>query len=574
MLDKVDVGRVFLQRAADYARDVRDDKVVVCKYVKLAVKRWFDDLEFGHERGLYFDVSAALRHARFIGRYCRHSEGEWAGKIADFEPWQCFIEANIHGWMNEDGTRRFRVGYEEVARKNGKTFRMSGNGNYYLVGDNEPGAQVYSAATKRDQAREIFEGALEMVRQDRTLQQVIVGEEHKIKPRKGRGRFVPLSKDSKRMDGFNVHAGLIDEVHAHKDSSLYNVIRSGTGARRQPIMRMITTAGFDRKCFCYEQRARAIKVLEGTVQDDSLFAIIYTVDDPEKWDDEREWIKANPNLNVSVNIRTLREKCAEAKDIPDQKVEFLTKNLNIWTYGQVVWMNMEKWQQTRNTEIDGLLAFSEACKDSEFYQAECYGGLDLANVEDIASLTIVFKNDNKRIVFNRGYLPQAALERRLKEGDPTLEKFKESGHLIVLPGEIINYDFIKKDILNICEWFDVQGIAFDRWNSSKLVNELIEKEIPMVQFGQGYASMTAPTKETMRLVLSKDLVQNDPLLTWAVSNAVATKDPAGNIKLDKSKVSEKIDPAISTVMAIALAMDVDVDDGSDQCAVDLDDEDI
>lgn len=554
MLDKVDVGRVFLQRAADYAKDVRDDKVIACKYVKLAAKRWFDDLENAHNRGIYFDVAAAVKYFRFVGRYCRHSEGEWAGQIVDLEPWQCFIEANIHGWMNADGTRRFRVSYEEVARKNGKTLRMSANGIYYLVADNEPGAQVYSAATKRDQAREIFEGSLEMVRQEAALLREVIDEEHKIKPRKGRGRFVPLSKDSKRMDGFNVHAGLIDEVHAHKDASLYNVIRSGTGARRQPIMRMITTAGFDRKSFCYDQRSRAIKILDGTVEDDSYFAIIYTVDDPEKWDDEREWVKANPNLNISVNIQTLRQQCNEAKDIPDQKVEFLTKRLNIWTYGQVVWMNMEKWNETKKNDIDGLLVFSEKCKKSEFYQAECYGGLDLSSVEDIASLSLTFEMGDKKIVFNRGYLPQAALERRLKDGDPTLEKFKESGHLIVLPGEVLDYSFIKQDIININDWFDVKGIAFDRWNSSSLVNELLELEIPMIQFGQGYASMSAPTKELMRLTLAKEVEQNDPLLTWAVSNVVVVKDPAGNIKPDKSKVSEKIDPAVSAIMSIALCM--------------------
>ena len=559
-----DVGPLWMQRAIDYAIAVRDGEIVACKYVKLAVKRWFNDLAHAHERDLYFDVEAVFKYFRFVGRYCRHSEGEWAGLLVEYEGWQCFIEANVHGWKwTADGTRRFKAAYEEVARKNGKTLRMGANGVYYLVGDDEPGPQVYSAATKRDQAREIFEASAEMVKQDASLSRVAIAETHKIKPRKGRGRFLPLSKDSKRMDGFNVHAGLIDEVHAHPDSSLYNVVRSGTAARRQPIMRMITTAGFDRKSFCYDQRGRAIKVLEGTVEDDALFAIIYTLDDPENWADESEWIKANPNLGVSVKISTLRDQCREAHDIPDQKVEFLTKRLNIWTYGQVVWMNMEKWHRTRNENIDGVLPFAEECNDSELIGEECYGGLDLSNVEDIASLSLTFNIGGKKQLYNRGYLPQAALERRLKDGDPTLEKYKDSGHLIVLPGEVLNYDFIKQDILNICEWYDVKGIAYDRWNSSKLVNELLEKEIPMVQFGQGIVSMSAPTKELMRLALTQEVEQNDPLLTWAVSNVVVVMDPAGNIKPDKSKVSEKIDPAVSAIMAIALDMDVDDDDEDD-----------
>lgn len=556
------VGHAWLQLAAQYAVDVRSGDIVACNYLRLAVERWFRDLEIGHKRGIYFNEPAAVRYFNFVAKYCRHSEGEWAGQPIVFEPWQCFAEANIHGWMRADGTRRFRRVYEEVARKNGKTLRIGAAGLFYLTADGEPGAQVYSAATKRDQAREIFDCAREMVRQDRVLSARLIAETHKIKSTSDRSKFLPLSKDSKRMDGFNVHAGLMDELHAHPNGGIYNVVRSGTGARRQPIMRAITTAGFDRGSFCYEQRQYGIKVLEQTVEDDSLFVLVYTLDDPEDWEDETQWIKSNPNLGVSVKLEQLREQANEAKNIPDQKVEFLTKRLNIWTYGSTVWMRMDKWGACE-VDYDSVSPLSAVGDISMFSGLECYGGLDIANTEDLCSFVLVFpwgEEREKRRILHRSYLPQAALERRLRDGDSTLEKFVDSGHLIVLPGDVVDQDFLERDIRTACERFDLRAIAFDRWNSSQLTQRLLRDDIPMVQFGQGFASMSAPTKELMRQVLAEEVQHSDPLLTWAISNVVVRLDPAGNIKPDKSQVSEKIDPAVALVMATAMA-NMDDSDG-------------
>lgn len=549
----MDVGRLWLDRAYQYADDVKSGAVPACKYVKLAVDRWFDDIENAHERGLFFSEYHAARYFRFIGKYCRHYQGEWEGKVIDLEPWQCFIEANLHGWIREDKTRRFRASFEEVARKNGKSTRLAAAGNYYLIGDNEPGAQVYSAATKRDQAKEIFDAAKEMLDQDAVLRSLTESFRNEIRYPKGRSKFLPLSKDSKRMDGFNVHAGLVDEVHAHPDSSIWDVLESARGARRQAIMRAITTAGFNRNGFCYELRAYAIKVLERTHEDDTFFGIIFTLDDPEKWDDPDEWIKANPNLGVSVKLDDLETQFRKAQEMPSAKVEFRTKRLNIWEYGETLWMPMDKWQQGHDDSIESTALFSDS--STEFSGAECYGGLDLASVEDLCAFYLNFVEGDKRILIGRAYLPQAALERRLKAGDRTLEKYKDSGHLIVTPGEVADYAFIKQDILQACEQFDVRGIAFDRWNSSQLVQDLMEQGVNMVQFGQGFGSMNAPMKELMRLVLSNQVAHNDPLLTWAVSNLVAEINPAGDIKPNKAKVSEKIDPAVAAIMAIALGME-------------------
>jgi len=497
-----DVGALWLQKAADYAVDIRKGKIPACKYVKLAVDRWFNDLENAHKRGLYFDEEAAKKYFRFVARYCRHSEGEWAGQLIVFEGWQCFVEANVHGWKNADDTRRFTIVYEEVARKNGKTLRLGAGGLYYLEADGEPGAQVYSAATKREQAREIFDASLAMVRQSGALQRRLKDEEHKIRPIGRRGKYVPLSKDSKKQDGFNVHAGLIDELHAHPNNGIYNQLRSGSASRRQPIIRQITTAGFDRNSFCYKQRQYAIKILEGTVINDAWFAIIYTIDDPKDWDKENEWIKANPNLGISVKLKSLQDQCKEAKDNPEQKVEFLTKKLNIWVYGVLAWMRMDKWHECKNEALNGVSLFEELTEANELFGCEAFGGLDLASVEDMCSFSLCFPEGKKRKLFQRAYLPQAALERRLKDGDPTLEQYRESGHLVVTPGEVVDYEFIESDIRLACVRFDIKAIAYDRFNSSDLVNRLASDEIPMVQFGQGFYSMSAPTKELMRLTLT------------------------------------------------------------------------
>lgn len=555
-----DVGRTWLDRAYQYADDVKSGAIPACKYVKLAVDRWFYDMETGPQRGLTFSEYHAARYFRFVGRYCRHYQGEHKGKLLDFEPWQCFADANLFGWIREDGTRRFRMSYEEVARKNGKTTRLAAAGCYYLIGDNEGGAQVYSAATKRDQAREIFDSAKAMIEQSPELYRLCTPQEHKIIYQ--RSKFLPLSKDSGRMDGFNVHAALVDELHAHPNSGIWDVLRSAMGARKQPVIRAITTAGFNQSSYCYDRRNYTIRVLEGSHTDDTFFGVIYTLDNEEDWENENEWIKANPNLGVSVNLDDMRAQCEEAKVIPSAKVEFLTKRANLWVYGEHAWMPMDTWHHCRVHDYDSVAPWGEP---SDLDGKDCYGGLDLASVEDMIALNFVFPGENgERRTLSRAYLPQAALERRLKKGDKTLEGFRDSGHLVVLPGASADYNWIKKDILLACDRFNVKGIAFDRWNSSQLVTDLMEEGVEMVKFGQGFASMSAPMKELLRLVLNGLLEHNDPLLTWTVSNVVADTDPADNIKPDKGKSSEKIDPAVALIMAIALAMGFEEDDGQSE----------
>lgn len=564
-MSEIDIGRLWLDRAYQYAEDVRSGKQIACKYVKLAVDRWFYDLQTGPMRGFYFSELHAARYFRFVHRYCRHYKGKKAGKQIELEPWQCFADANLFGWIREDGTRRFRTAYEEVARKNGKSTRIAAAGLFYLLGDGEGGPEVYSAATKKEQAREIFDCSRAMVRKSSVLSQLCDAQEHKIIA--GDGKYLPLSRDSKSMDGFNVHAALIDELHAHKDSGIWDVLRSAVGARTQSIIRAITTAGFDKNSFCFQRRKYAIQVLEGSVTDDSHFALIFTLDDPKDWDKPEEWVKANPNLGVSVDFTDLQLQCNEAKHLPTAKTEFLTKRLNIWVYGLVGWMPMLEWHKGKK-DFNSLDLWQPAeLVATDLDGAECYGGLDLSSVEDMCSLSLNFPIGNTRRIIQRAYLPEAALVRRLAKGDKTLEQFKDSGHLVVLPGAVVDYEWIKKDILNICARFDVKGIAYDRWNSSQLVNDLLDKGVPMIKFGQGFGSMSAPSKELLRLVLAELIEHNDPLLTWAMSNVVVDKNPAGDIKPDKSKVAEKIDPAVATIMAIGISMGIEDEEEDKDAAV-------
>ncbi len=544
----VDLGELYLSRAYQYAEDVRAGNIPVCRLTRLAVDRWFRDLDTAGDRGLYFDENAAARVFRFSG-YCRQYEGQWAGQTLELQGWQCFIIANVFGWMRADGTRRFRIVYEEIPRKNGKTTKLGFIGNYGLLGDNEPGPRVYSAATKRDQASELFDAAQAMVEQSPELLSRVTVFRGKMQCQINRGRFLPLSADHKSMDGLNVHFGLVDELHAHPSSRVWDVIKSARGARRQALIWAITTAGFDQTSICYEQRGYAIRVLEGTVEDDSYFAVIYTVDDESRWSDEKEWRKANPNWGVSINIDDMRDQARLAKEIPSERVEFLTKRLNVWLRGETKWMNMERWNDCA-ADYDDQAVWSEA---PPVFEGRAYAGLDLSSVEDMTALSVVVEQEGGGLkVFSRAWLPEEALNRRLAKGDYSFEKFEQAGVLHLTPGETVDYDYIRKDVLRIAETLNLQAVAFDRWNSNQLVNQLLDDGVPMVSFGQGYGSMSSPMKELMRLVLNGQIEHSNPVLTWAVGNLVTDMNPAGDVKPAKDKCKEKIDPAVALVMALGM----------------------
>ncbi|RLA38257.1 MAG: terminase large subunit [Gammaproteobacteria bacterium] len=537
-----------LERAAQYGRDVLTGKIVTGRLTKLAIQRHDNDLKTGADRGLFFCEDSASKALKLFD-YLKHSKGEWSGQPIVLDPWQAWIIACVFGWKHVDtDKRRFKTVYEEIARKNGKTTKLAGIANYGLTKDDEGGPEIYSAATKRDQARILFEEACRMVKQSTPLRRRLDVQQHRILNTRNFGKLEPLSADANSLDGLNPHFALVDELHAHKTPEVWDVLKSALGARSQPLIWAITTAGFNKNGICYEIRDYGVKVLTGVVDDDSFFSIIYTLDEGDDWKDEAHWIKANPNLHVSVSLDYLREQARQAAVMPTAKTNFLTKHLNIWVTGDSLWCNVERW-----------LDCAGDYKQDELEPVEVYLGIDLASVSDIASIGgVAIMPDGSWRTFGRHYLPEDAVHNKIRKTAVPFMKWNEDGWLTLTSGNVIDYNWIKADLETFMQRFNVKEIAFDRWNSSQLVNDLMEMNAPMVAFGQGYASMNAPMKELERRYLSKEISHpNDPVLNWAMSNLVADQDPAGNIKPAKNKSSEKIDPAAALIMAVGRAMLID-----------------
>lgn len=536
-----------LHPARQYIEQVSRGEITVCKWVRLAVERHLRDLETGHKRGLYFDEDAANRVIKFFG-FLRHSKGEWAGQVVKLEPWQQFILWVLFGWHQADGTRRFRIAYEEIARKNGKSTKAAGVGLYLFDADKEPGAEVYTAATKRDQARITHSEATRMVKKSRALRKRITVYKDNLHNEITASKFEPVGRDADSLDGLNVHGAIVDELHAHKTRELWDVLETATGSRRQPLMYAITTAGFNRQTICYELHDYTRKVLDGVIEDDSFFGIIFTLDEGDDWEDERNWFKANPNLNVSVKLDDLRRKAAKAKKMPSALNAFLRLHMNVWTQAETKWVNQEKWAACGQEPVN-LEALAGR---------DCYGGLDLSSTIDISAFVLVFppeQADEKYRVLCRFWIPEEAMTERSKRDRVPYDAWVRQGFIQATPGDVIDYKWIVADILDLAEKYDLIEVAFDRWGASKMIQELQDAELEVIQFGQGFASMSGPMKELERLIVAGELAHgNNPVLRWMADNLVAREDPAGNIKPDKSKSIEKIDGMVALIMALARAI--------------------
>lgn len=540
--------------AQQYIEQVNQGEIVVCKWVRLAVERHLRDLETGHERGLHFDEVAATRVIKFFG-FLRHSKGEWAGQVVSLEPWQQFILWVVFGWKGADGTRRFRTAYEEIARKNGKSTKAAGVGLYLFDADKEPGAEVYTAATKRDQARITHSEATRMVKKSAALKKRIAVYKDNLHNEATASKFEPVGRDADSLDGLNIHGAIVDELHAHKTRDLWDVLETATGARRQPLMYAITTAGYNRQSICYELHDYTRKVLEGIIEDDSFFGIIFTLDEGDDWEDEHNWVKANPNLGVSVKLDDLRRKATKAKKMPSALNAFLRLHMNVWTQAETKWLDPDKWRACGEEPID-----PEALRGRT-----CYGGLDLSSTTDITAFVLVFppeKKGDKYLVLCRFWIPEAAMHERSKRDRVPYDAWVREGYIEATSGDVIDYDFVVSEILELAERYDLKEIAFDRWGASKMIQELQEVELTVAQFGQGFASMSGPSKELERLVVARGISHgNNPVLRWMADNLVIRQDPAGNIKPDKAKSIEKIDGMVALVMALARAILQENEDG-------------
>jgi len=544
-----------LHPAEQYARDVISGKIIACKWVILACKRHVHDLDHAHKRGFYFDPEAAQYVLNFIGML-RHSKGKWGrgrGELITLEPWQQFIIWVGFGWKRADGMRRFRAIYLEVARKNGKSTMSAGLGLELAFADGEPGAEVYSAATKRDQARIVHKEAIRMVRKNSGLRKYIKIYKDNLNLELTASKYEPLGADSDSTDGLNIHGVVADELHAWKSREMWDVLETATGSREQPMIVAITTAGMDRMSVCYEKHDYTRKVLEGwednSFEDDTWFGMIFTLDEGDDWRDESIWIKANPNLGVSKYIEDMRMKAKRAEHMPAALAGFLRRELNVWVQGEFKWMPMGAWRK-----CSGDVPAIELTKRLE--KATAYGGLDLSSTSDLTAFVMAFPDDDGNFdIVCRFWIPEDQMEIRTRDYGVQYRLWVEQGYIETTPGNSIDPDYILDQVEQDADLFDIDQVAFDRWGAARVVTTLENKGLTMVQFGQGYASMNPPMKELERLVLSGKIRHgNNPVLTWMADNLVARMDPSGNIKPDKEKSREKIDGMVALIMALDLAL--------------------
>jgi len=541
------LGRSKATAAERYIDDVISDRIIVGLRVRQCVERQVRDMDRGEQRGLRFDTNAA-RHALAFFTLLRHTKGEWAGQPFELSPWQAFILWVVFGWKRDDGYRRFRTAYVEVARKNGKSTLAAGAGLYLFAADREPGAEVFTAATKRDQARIVHTEAINMVRLSRPLQRYIQVFKDNLSMVRTNSKYQPLGADADTMDGLNVHGAIIDELHAHKNRNLWDVLETATGARRQPLVFAITTAGFDKHSVCYQQHDYGEKVLDGIIEDDSHFPFIASLDPEDDWRVPSVWAKANPNLGISVKEDSLREQCARAESLPAAQNAFRRLRLNQWTEQSERWIDIMIWDAGNRPVDRGSLN-----------RRRCFGGLDLSSTTDLSAFVLLFppadRSGDPWQVLCRFWIPSDNVRRRVERDRVPYDVWIREGLIEATEGNVIDYDVLRQRITTDAEEFEIVEVAFDRWNATQLVSQLTSDELNMIPFGMGYGSMASPTRELEKLIVGRQLAHaGHPVLRWMMSNVAVKQDPAGNLKPDKAKSTDRIDGVVALIMALGRGM--------------------
>lgn len=534
------------------------------KYERLCFQRHERDLlrQRTPEFPYYYDEAAGDRAVQFLQRYCRHHKGEWAGRPLILEGWQKDWIRIAFGWMRvEDGTRRFRIVYVEIPRKNGKSELAGGLGLYLQLADNEPGAEVYASATKQDQARIVWSTSAAMVRASPTLKKYAKVYRGSIEGTQNGSTYKPLGADSSTLDGLNPHGNIVDELHAHRDRGVWDVLDTAMGARRQPMTLAITTAGtYSAESIGWQQHEHAVQVLEGVLEDEEFFALITTIDEGDDPFTVVAQARANPNYGVSVKPSYLARQAVKAQQQPSFVNTYLRLHLNVWTQQLTRWLPVDKW----NACEPDLPGGARACaleRERALKGRACFGGLDLASKLDLAAFVLVFPDAKDRDLFDvicRFYLPQETCDRYEFEGKKHYAGWAREGWLTLTPGVTIDYEFIKRDVRALAQQYSIQEIAFDPWAATQISNDLLADGFRMVETRQGFQTLSEPSKRFEASVVSRKVRHTgNPVLRFCVANAVVTTDPAGNIKPDKGKASDKIDGVVATVMGLSRAIHVE-----------------
>lgn len=489
-----------------------------------------------------YDEDAADRAVAFFAECLTHTTGEWRGQPFILTDWQADIVRRIFGWKRQDGTRRYRTVFLGLPRKMGKTTLAAGLALYALYCDNEPGAQVINAAADREQAALCFDSAKQMVEaESELLSRSQVYRRSIVVPETG-SAYKVISSEAYSKHGLSVSYAGMDELHAWPDRELYDVLVTSMGARRQPLTVITTTAGFDKHSLCYELWDYAEKVAAGIITDDSFLAVIFAAAKDDDWKDPATWAKANPNFGVTVQQSFYEQECQKAISLPSYENTFRRLYLNQWTEQDVRWLSMDAW---------------DACNAAlpDLKGRDCYAALDLSSTTDLSALVLAFPIDGVVHLLPFFWVPSEGVKKRAERDRVPYDVWIKEGLIEATPGRVIDYERIRKRINELSEIYHIREIAVDRWNATQLATQLEGDGFEMIAFGQGFASMAAPTKELEKRVLEGTLNHGgNPVMRWMASNITVEQDAAGNMKPSKAKSTERIDGVVATIMCLGRVM--------------------
>ena len=493
----------------------------------------------------HYDKKKADRAVTFIENLC-HTKGKWAGTPFWLLPWQEHLIRDIFGIVKPDGNRQFRTAFVEICKKVGKSELAAAVALYLLYADNEPSAEVYGAAADRQQASIVFDVAKQMVEMSPALMKrsKLMGATKRIVNYSNAGYYQVLSAEVGGKHGFSVSGLVFDEIHTQPNRQLYDVLTKGSSdARQNPLHFIITTAGNDRHSIAFELHTKAVDILEGRRVDPTFYPVVYGLKDDEDWEDEANWYKVNPSLGYTVDIERLRDAYREAKQNPADEITFKWLRCNMWVSSTVAWIPDAIYMRGNEPiDMDALAG------------RDCYAGLDLSSTGDITALVLIFPprdEEEKYVLLPYFWIPEETIPRRVKANSVPYDIWEKQGYIMSTEGNVIHYDFIEKFIMDLSEKYHILEIAVDRWNATQMIQNLEGEGFTIVPFGQGFSSMSAPTKEFYRLLMEGRIIHGgNPVLRWMAGNVVIDTDPAGNIKVTKAKSKEKIDGIVAAIMAL------------------------
>lgn len=498
----------------------------------------------------YYDEEQADYVVNFL-QCLSLSKGRWAGEPLRLLPWQEDIIRNVFGVLNKKTKKRqYKSAVIFVPKKNGKSSLCSGIALYLLFGDGEASPEVFSAASDRMQASIVMDEARAMCQMTPALKKraKIKTASKRIECPSNNGFYQVLSAEVGTKHGLNISGLIFDEIHAQPNRKLWDVLTKGAGdSREQPLTFAISTAGNDTNSIGYELYQKCKDIIEGRKTDPTFFPVIYGADEGDDWTDPEVWKKANPSLGETIQMETVAEACESAKQNPAEENSFRQLRLNQWVKQAVRWMPMEKWD-----------ACAIPVNEDDLEGRVCYGGLDLSSTTDLTSFCLVFPpldEVDRYYVLPYFWLPEETLDLRVRRDHVNYDLWEKQGYIQTTEGNVVHYGYIEKFIEKLGERFNIREIAFDRWGAAQMVQNLEGMGFTVVPFGQGFASMSPPTKELMKLTLEQRIAHGGhPVLRWNMDNIFVRTDPAGNVKPDKEKSTEKIDGAVATIMALDRAI--------------------